>query len=595
MMVASLLRTVSRATHFRRSGTRALATTTHYTVKDRANDERWKDVDYKERFADETDVLIVGGGPAGLSAAIKLKQLDPDVKVTVLEKAGEIGGHTLSGACLEPRALDELIPDWKEKGAPLNTPVEQDYLQLLTSSNSLSIPLDKIPMYPWSNHGNYIVRLGRFVAWLGEQAEELGVEIYAGIAGTEVLYHDDGSVKGIATNDMGIAKDGAPKDSYEPGMELHAKFTLFGEGCRGSLTKSVVHKFDLASESEGQIYGIGIKELWEIDPAKHKPGLVQHSVGFPLDHKTYSGTFLYHLEDNLVATGMVVGLDYENPYISPFQEFQRWKQHPHVRPTFEGGKRVGYGARALNEGGFQSIPKLTFPGGALIGCSAGFLNLPKIKGTHLAMKSGIVAAESAHAQLQEHAEAPQDTFRMANYQTNMEKSWLWSEMKSVRNIHPSFNSPLGMYGFLAYTGLSVLTRGMEPWTFKHGHKDHESLKPADNFTPIEYPKPDNEVSFDLLSSVALTGTNHEGDQPPHLTLLDDTVPENVNWKIYAGPEARFCPAGVYEYVEDESGETKLNINAQNCIHCKTCDIKDPTQNINWVCPQGGGGPAYGGM
>lgn len=450
------------------------------------------------------------------------------------------------------------------------------------------------------NHGNYIVRLGNFVRWLGEQAEALGVEIYPGYAASEVLYHEDGSVKGIATNDVGIHKDGSPKAMFERGMELHAKVTMFGEGCHGHLAKNMYKKFNLRENCDPQTYAIGLKELWEIAPEKHRPGRVEHTVGWPLDKDTYGGSFLYHLEEDtpLVAVGFVVGLDYSNPYVYPFKEFQRFKLHPSVRPTFEGGKRIAYGARALNEGGFQCIPKLAFPGGLLVGCSPGFMNVPKIKGTHTAMKSGMLAAECAFEALtDENFSSPTEGLLIDSYEPRMRESWIWKELQSVRNIRPSFHSPLGLYGTMLYTGIFYyILRGKEPWTLRNSKPDAEHLKPAKECTPIEYPKPDGEVTFDLLSSVALSGTNHEGDQPAHLTLMDDSVPVNRNLAIYDGPEQRFCPAGVYEYVPNEDGDgMRLQINAQNCVHCKTCDIKDPSQNINWVVPEGGGGPAYNGM
>jgi electron-transferring-flavoprotein dehydrogenase len=594
--------------------------TTHYKKVDRSVDPRWEGIDM-ERFADEpTDLLIVGGGPAGLAAAIRFKQLcaenDLDYRVTLIEKAPLLGAHTLSGAVLEPRALNELFPDWEERGAPLNTPVTDDRAGFLTASGRIPLPI--LSGTPTDNHGNYVVRLGNLVSWLGEQAEELGVEVYSGQGAVEVLYNDEGEVVGVATNDVGVAKDGSPKDTFERGMELRAKATLFGEGCRGSLTKEVMAKFDLAAESEPQTYGIGLKELWRIDPAKHKPGTVEHTVGWPADNNTWGGSFLYHLaddDDTLVSCGYVVALDYSNPYLNPFQTFQQWKTHPTIRATLEGGERLSYGARALNEGGFQCIPKLSFPGGALIGCSAGFLNVPKIKGTHTAMKSGMLAAEAAFAAMlempevepaEDEAESEEDEMPppftgpvadLAGYQTAFESSWVYEELKSVRNMRPSAHAGLGMYGAFLYAGvIHYLTRGREWFTLSHGGADHTRLKPASECKPIEYPKPDGVVSFDLLSSVALTGTNHEGDQPAHLTLKDDAVPVAQNLAIYDGPEQRFCPAGVYEYIQDEaSGASKLQINAQNCIHCKTCDIKCPSQNIDWVVPEGGGGPAYAGM
>ncbi|CAO1339189.1 unnamed protein product [Diamesa serratosioi] len=573
--------------------------TTHYTIHPREKDQRWKDVNM-ERFVDECDLLIVGGGPAGLSAAIKAKQLaldnNKEIRVCLVEKAGEIGSHILSGACLDPIALNELIPDWNEKGAPLNTPVTSDKFAFLTEKSRIPLPVFK--GWPMDNHGNFVVRLGHVVKWLGEQAESLGVEVYAGFPASEILYREDGSVKGIATNDVGISKDGSPKDSFARGMELHSKFTIFAEGCRGHLTKQLTSNYGLNAEAmDSQSYGIGIKEIWEIKKDLHQPGLVEHTIGYPLDKNTYGGSFLYHLNDSTnVAVGFVIGLDYSNTYLSPFQEFQRFKTHPKIRPTFEGGTRVAYGARALNEGGYQSIGKLTFPGGCLIGCGAGFLNVPKIKGSHYAMKSGILAAESIcdllfHTSSHEGVE-PKD------YSDRIKESYIYKDLYKVRNVRPSFHTALGLYGGIAYSGLTIALGGREPWTLSHGGADHTKLKPADQCSPIVYPKPDGIVSFDLLSSVALTGTNHEADQPAHLTLKNDDVPVKTNWNIYKGPESRFCPAGVYEYVPDEndkSGEMmRLQINASNCIHCKTCDIKDVSQNINWVTPEAGG-PAYNGM
>ncbi|KAI8086630.1 uncharacterized protein BX664DRAFT_360144 [Halteromyces radiatus] len=550
-----------------------------------------------EVFEDETDVVIIGGGPSGMAAAIRMKQLaleaDKDIRVMVVEKAGEVGAHILSGAVLEPRALNELIPEWKEKGAPLNTPVTSDSMRLLTKS--MSFPLPHPPQM--NNKGNYIVSLNNFVKWLGEQAEELGVEIYPGFAASEVLYNDDGSVRGVALNDVGLDKNFQPKDTYERGMHVNAKVTMFAEGCHGSLTKTLVKKFDLRKESDPQQYGIGIKEVWEVKPEKHQPGSVTHTIGWPMDNNTYGGSFIYHLEPekNLVALGLVVGLDYTNPYMSPFKEFQRFKHHPLVKDLLEGGNCISYGARAINEGGCQSIPKLVFPGGALIGCTAGFLNLPKIKGTHTAMKSGMLAAEAAYEKLFTSDNEVQKGVVLDNYEEKIKNSWVYEELYEVRNCKPSFNGPLGVLGGVLYSGIETLIlKGKEPWTFRHKHADWQTLKPAAECKEIDYPKPDGVISFDLLTSVSRTGTNHAENQPVHLRLRDPAKPVEQNLAIYDGPEGRFCPAGVYEFVEDEAnpGHQRLQINSQNCIHCKTCDIKDPSQNIDWTVPEGGGGPQY---
>ena len=540
----------------------------------------------------EFDVVIVGAGPAGLTAAIRLRQLaiehERELTVCIVEKGSEVGAHILSGAVLEPRTLDELIPDWKEKGAPLNTPATEDRFLFLTKTGAIRLPTPP----QMHNRGNYIISLGNLCRWLAEQAEALEVEIFPGFPASEVLYAEDGSVRGVATGNMGVGKDGEPKASFEPGVELIGRQTIFAEGCRGHLTKTLFERFGLREGVDPQTYGIGIKELWEVEPDKHQQGLVVHTLGWPLDRSTYGGSFIYHLEDNQVAVGFVIGLDYENPHLSPFDEFQRFKTHPKIRPTFDGGRRVAYGARAINEGGFQSIPQLTFPGGVLVGCTAGFLNVPKIKGTHTAMKSAKTAAEAIFAALGEGENGA--TKEVTDYPERLRETWLWDELAKVRNIRPSFR--YGMWGGFLYSGLDTyVLRGRAPWTFHH-HPDHGTLKKASECPKIEYPKPDGEVSFDKNSSVFLSATNHEEDQPVHLTLTDATVPIEINLAEYDAPEQRFCPAGVYEIVRDDDGSNpRLQINAQNCVHCKTCDIKDPTQNINWVTPEGGAGPNYPNM
>lgn len=544
------------------------------------------------REAMDYDVVIVGAGPAGLSAAIRLKQLaaqqDREISVCVLEKGSEPGAHILSGAVMDPIAMQELFPDWQQRGAPLNTAVSEDRFLFLSERGAFATPHWLLPAC-FQNHGNYIVSLGNVVRWLAQQAEAMGVEIFPGFAAAEILYDEAGAVVGVATGNMGVGKDGTPGDDFQLGMALNAKYTLFAEGARGHLGKRLISKFQLDAGKDPQTYGIGLKELWEIDPAKHQPGLVIHTAGWPLNADTYGGSFLYHLENNLVAVGYVVGLGYENPYLSPFEEFQRYKTHPAIRGFFEGGKRLSYGARAITAGGLQSLPKLTFAGGALIGCDAGFLNASRIKGSHAAMKSGMLAADAAFDAIG--AGRAQD--ELTAYSAAFETSWLHEELHVARNFKPAMGK--GLYLGTLLVGIDqVLFRGKAPWTLHHQHADHACLQPASSFEPIAYPKPDHVLTFDRLSSVFISNTNHNEHQPAHLTLTDGSVPVSVNLTTYAGPEQRYCPAGVYEYVE-ENGQPRLQINAQNCVHCKTCDIKDPTQNIVWVTPEGGGGPNYANM
>ena len=538
------------------------------------------------------DVVIVGAGPAGLAAAIRLKQLNEALEVVVLEKGSEVGAHILSGAVIDPRALDELLPDWRESCPLAEVPVTENHHWVLTRSGKWSLPHLAMPPL-MSNKGNYTGSLGTLCRWLAERAEALGVQVFPGFPASEVLFDASGAVMGLATQDMGVAADGSHKPDYQPGMELHAKYTLFAEGARGHLTKRMKAHFALDAESEPQVYGLGIKELWDIPAERHQPGRVVHTQGWPLSESdTWGGGFLYHQANGQVALGFVTSLDYANPYVNPFEEFQRWKQHPAIRAVIEGGKRVAYGARAINEGGWQSVPKLAFPGGALIGCAAGFVNVPRIKGTHTAMKSGMLAAEAVAAAIA----GGREKAELSEYDSALRSSWIADELSLVKNAQPLVAKFGGALGTL-FAGADMWLRTLKlrlPFTMKH-HTDAEATRRADLYQPIAYPRPDGKISFDRLSSVFLSGTNHVEDQPCHLVLKDPTVPERINWPLYAGPEARYCPAGVYEFVGVEEGDPHLVINAQNCVHCKTCDIKDPTQNIEWVTPEGGGGPNYPNM
>ena len=546
-----------------------------------------------ERESMPYDVVIVGAGPAGLAAGIRLKQLageaGRELSVCILEKGSEVGAHILSGAVIDPKAVDELLPNWRELGSPLTVPVVENHHWVLTRTGKYSMPHLMMPPF-MNNKGTYTASLGNFCRWLAGQAEALGVEIFPGFAAAEILFDEDGSVRGVATGDMGVARDGTHRPDYQPGMELHGRYTFFAEGARGHLTKQLKRLFNLDRESQPQVYGLGLKELWDIDPGKHVPGRVIHTQGWPLDD-AWGGGFLYHQENNQVALGFVVALNYRNPHLSPFEEFQRWKQHPAIREMLEGGRRVSYGARAINEGGWQAVPKLAFPGGALIGCAAGFVNVPRIKGSHTAMKSGMLAAEAAFAAIA--AERRGD--ELSAYEESLRSSWIASELKTVRNVEPLVGRFGGTMGTLL-AGIDMWMRTLKiglPFTLRH-HPDSETLYRKDLVPPIDYPKPDGVISFDRLSSVFISNTNHEEDQPVHLTLKDPSIPTEVNLPLYDGPEQRYCPAGVYEFVEEASGP-RLQINAQNCVHCKTCDIKDPTQNINWVVPEGGGGPNYPNM
>ncbi|ASY30257.1 electron transfer flavoprotein-ubiquinone oxidoreductase [Taylorella equigenitalis] len=540
-----------------------------------------------DRESMEYDVVIVGAGPAGLATGIRLKQINPDISVCILEKGSEVGAHIISGAIMDPIAINELFPNWRELNAPLKVEVKEDEFLFLTETKSHKVPNFLLPSC-FRNEGNYIVRLGDVVRWMGQQAETLGVEIFPGFAATEVVFHDDGSVKGVATGDMGLNSDGTPSSSYQPGMELHAKYTIFAEGSRGQLGRELISKFQLDQSSDPQTYNIGFKELWEVKPENSKTGLVIHTAGWPMPSDTYGGSFLYHLDNNLISVGFAIGLNYSNPWMSPFEEFQRFKTHPDIRKILEGGKRLSYGARAITAGGLLSLPKFVFPGGALVGCEAGFLNASRIKGSHAAIKTGMMVAQAIATQI-----GNAESKVLEDYERNFKDSWLYKELNQARNFKQWFKK--GLVTATIMTGIEQkFLKNMIPWTLHNKKTDHESLRPASEMQKINYPKPDGVISFDRLSSVFLSNTNHEENQPCHLKLKDDSVPVEINLKKYAGPEQRYCPAAVYEFLEVD-GSQKLRINAQNCIHCKTCDIKDPTQNIVWTAPQGGEGPVYNGM